>query len=631
MAQLLFDGDCGFCRYCVEWIKSRGARGVECAPFQSQLEKFPQVPPEEFRKAVHFAGDDGEIVAGASAIYRVLERIPGGWFVFNWLYRRSNAFARWSERAYAWVASHRPTAYRIAKVFLGNDPTPPSFGWVRAVYLRALGAIYVVAFWSFGVQAIGLVGARGVLPAEGTFAAMREQFGWHGLLSAPSLGWISQSDAFIQFHCVMGVIFGLGLIVGVFPRAMAILCWGLYLSLVHLGGIFMQFQWDSLLCEAGLLAIGLAPWAWFLTVRQIPAPRPVWIFLHRFLLWRLMLMSALAKWLGGDVAWRSGAALFHHFETQPLPTWIAWYVHHLPGQILGLGVWVMFFIEGVVPFAFFMGRPWRLAAFWLQVSLQCLIALTGNYTFFNGLTIALCFFLLEDRFVPMPRRLRELRIRSPEGPVGRPWPARAVAGCLVLLGTFQVSGFFGWRPFNEVFRAVEGLRISNPYGLFAVMTKRRPELEIQGTMDGDLWLTYESPYKPGSLTRAPSFVAPHQPRLDWQLWFAALSNFDNETWLYGVLTGILDGHAEVVSLFREDPFKGKPPKEMRILLHVYHFASPEERRATGAWWTRETLGAYSPGVSLPDTEGVPEGGEAPPEEIAPDEADQEPFEGGEEG
>jgi hypothetical protein len=332
----------------------------------------------------------------------------------------------------------------------------------------------------------------------------------------------------------------------------------------------------------------------------------VWLF--RWLLFRLMFLSGAVKLLSGDIAWRSFTALPVHYETQPLPTPLAWYAYQWPTWFHHFSVGVVFATELLVPFLIFAPRRIRGCAALAITVFQLLIFLTGNYAFFNLLTIALCVFLLDDAWLRkiVPRSIaakilaarrpsRWLRLRNPV--------CRALAALVVFVTAFQLIDTFlhaHWAPAETVMSAVAPFEIINTYGLFAVMTTSRPEIVIEGSADGATWLAYEFKYKPGELSRRPAWVEPYQPRLDWQMWFAALGDYQSAPWTVQLMAKLLDGSPPVLLLFGKNPFPGSPPRYVRALLYEYRFTTPAERRATGDWWHRELQRAYLPSLSLHD-------------------------------
>jgi len=473
----------------------------------------------------------------------------------------------------------------------------------RRAFLGMLAAVYLSAFISFWVQADGLVGSGGILPAERFLAAVEQNRGPERYWLVPSLFWLNPSDGFLHVLCGTGTALSLLALVFVAPALVFLLLWVLYLSLFSIGGEFMHFQWDILLLETGFLAIFLAPWQ--LLPRQPTERQPsvVAIWLVRFLAFRLMFASGLVKLLWEDEMWLDFTALQVHYETQPLPTWIGWYAHQLPAWFQKASCAVMYAIEIGLPFLFFGPRRMRQAAFIGQLFFQLLILLTGNYCFFNLLTITICFGALDDAF------LRWVFRRPPhaEAPLEREaslqtWVVWSVAPFLGLLGVMELIEMrSAWEgkpaPVRRLQEWTSPLQLVSGYGLFRVMTNPRMEIVIEGSIDGVEWRAYEFRWKPGDLKRPPRFNIPHQPRLDWQMWFAALGNFRSRSFFQYFLARLLEGSPSVLALLETNPFPDGPPRHVRALHYAYHFTDFATRRATGQWWRRELIGPYSPVLS----------------------------------
>jgi len=441
-------------------------------------------------------------------------------------------------------------------------------------FLRVLGSIYFIAFLSFGIQAMGLIGSHGILPLGDYLHAVREATGRTDWLEVPTLLWLNSSDAAIRFVWVVGAAAAMVVVIGFQQRAMLAICLVLWLSVCVAGQDFLSFQWDILLSEAGFLAI-------FADRSKLR----VWLF--RWLIFRLMFFSGAVKLLSGDPAWRNLIAMTYHYETQPLPTPLAWYMQQLPRGFQRGSTLLVFVAELLVPFLFFAPKRLRRAGAWVTIALQVLILCTGNYTFFNWLTIALTMWLFIEP--------------TAEGQVtARPRVHRAISVALaVFIGV--VSGILCLELFNieppggaAILHLAGPLRIVNSYGLFAVMTTTRPEIIVEGSNDGVTWLAYEFRYKPGDVRRAPPIVAPHQPRLDWQMWFAALGTYQQNRWFQSFMARLLQGEPSVLSLLRYNPFPDRPPRYVRAREYLYHFTHFGDRD----WWTREEQGVYFPVVSL---------------------------------
>jgi len=448
------------------------------------------------------------------------------------------------------------------------------------VFLRLLAVTYLIAFWSLATQILGLAGSQGVLSAGDFLKGAAQYYGPSHFWQIPTLCWLNHSDGFLLFLCYAGMACSTLLFFGVVPCVSAAVLWALYLSLAGVGQDFLGFQWDNLLLEAGFLAIFLFP----LRLSRPPSKAIIWLL--RWLLFRLMFESGVVKLLSGDFNWANLTALTYHYLTQPLPNVISWYFYQLPVWFHKLSCAVVLVVEVLVPFLIFCGRRARRVAFYVFIVFQALIILTGNYCFFNLLTIALCFTLFDGPDVK-PSRAHQ-------------WVAGIVAAAIVLISLSQVAAMY--RPFPTLMRkmvqAVEPFRTVNVYGLFAVMTTQRNEIIIEGSRDGVTWLPYEFRWKPGDPAQAPRWAMPHQPRLDWQMWFAALGNYRENPWLMNLMGRLLQGSKPVIALLEKDPFPGSPPRYIRAAFYEYRFTDTLTRRKIHHWWQREYKAPYSPEMSL---------------------------------
>jgi len=597
---LIFDGDCGFCRRWIARWKGETGEAVDYAPSGEVAPRFPEIPPEAFRRSVQLVLPDGRVLEGAHAVLRSLAEAPGRRWPLA-LYSRVPGAAPVSELLYRLVARRRSEASAVTRLLWGDRVERPEYRLASDLFVRAMGLCYLAAFVSLWVQIDGLVGSRGILPVSEFLAAIRAQTGGAPWTLLPTLTWLDSSDRFLHLLCAAGTAGSLAAILGILPAASLAVCWVGYLSLCGAGQLFLEFQWDSLLLETGLLAIFVAPRG--VRLARAAPPSPMVLGLLRWLLFRLMFSSGFVKLASGDPAWRSLSALRYHYETQCLPPWTAWYMHRLPQSFQTFSCLVLFAIELGAPFLNFGPRRLRLLACGSIVFLELLIAGTGNYAFFNLLTVALCLPLLDDRTFPESWR-RRLAPPLPQ-PRRRRWPrpivAVVAAVVLVVSAAQMASMVFRLRSFPRpvVFlaRAVAPFRAVNTYGLFAVMTTSRPEIVLEGSDDGVAWTPYEFRWKPGDVRRKPRFVAPHQPRLDWQMWFAALGSAEQSPWLLGLVARLLEGSPPVVGLFEKTPFPDHPPRYVRALLYDYHFTDFAGRRETGAWWRREETGVYLPVIS----------------------------------
>jgi predicted DCC family thiol-disulfide oxidoreductase YuxK len=610
---LVFDGDCNFCTLWIRRWQQMTGDAVDYLPSQaaSVAAQFPEIPREQFNTAVQLIETDGAVYSGAEAVFRTLANNPNCQWPLNF-YRTNQSFANVTEWAYRLVAENRKFFSLLTRWFWGRHVELPDYFLTRWIFLRVLGAIYFVAFVSLWTQISGLIGHNGILPTGQFMSAVREQcdahkIGMERFHLLPTLCWLDSSDTFLNVQCAAGTTLSMLLIFGIAPAPCLALLWLLYLSLATVGRDFLGFQWDNLLLEAGFLAIFFAPLQWLpRAARETPPPR-IFLWLLRLLLFKLMFSSGCVKLLSGDPNWRNLTALTFHYQTQPLPTWLGWYANQLPLWFQKFSCAAMFAIELGAPFLIFAPRRIRFLGGTALVSLQMLILLTGNYTFFNFLALALCLLLLDDfilqKFVPQKFSgwFKTHKINS-----GRRWPKALtipLAAVVIIISLFQVAAMFGarfslWFPAAYLDAQLAPFRTINSYGLFAVMTTERREIIVEGSNDGTNWLAYEFKYKPGDMNRRPGFIAPFQPRLDWQMWFAALGSPRQNPWFENFCERLLQGSPEVLALLEKNPFPGKPPRFIRAEFYDYHFTNADERHATGAWWRREFLGEYLPPVSL---------------------------------
>lgn len=501
------------------------------------------------------------------------------------------------------------TIRRVVGARLGGEAVPGSEHRTclvsRWLFLRAIGLIYFIAFVSFWVQLEGLIGANGITPAADLIEMARERLGVERYWTIPTLCWISDGDVFLHFLCGAGTALSVALVADVGPAICLFLLYVFYLSLVSVTPVFLGFQWDSLLLETTILAVFLAPWKLTPGPTRDPSHSWVMVWLIRLLLFRLMFSSGIVKL--SDETWRNLTALTFHYETQPLPHAGGWLFHQLPAWFHMLSVLIMFAIELVVPVFYFFPRPLRLAAAFATLSLQALIMGTGNYTYFNLLTMALCLLLVDDgqwrRVLPdrMFRWLREPALRSPVRTLQRAAVcavALIVAPLSVYVTAIRVPGFSsGLSVLSEPYRLAASFHVVNPYGLFAHMTTSRPEIIVEGTEDGVNWKAYGFPWKPGDLKRRPGWVQPHQPRLDWQLWFAALSP-QPPRWFMNFLVRLLEGSPEVLALVDVNPYPDTPPRAVRALRYDYRFTDWKTLCEKGEWWRREGPELYVPPIGM---------------------------------
>jgi lipase maturation factor 1 len=452
------------------------------------------------------------------------------------------------------------TTWKIVAAIPGNG------GFLTvSTFLRLLGGVYFIAFLSLGIQASGLLGSRGILPIETYLKLARESAGSGVYWRVPTIFWLNAGDGALSLVWITGTAAALMTVFGKWKRTALVVCLMLWLSICAVGQDFLSFQWDLLLVETG-----------FLSIFANDSAVMVWLF--RWLLFRLMFFSGLMKLASSDPVWRNLTAMSYHFETQPLPTPLAWFLHHAPMALHQAFTAATLAIELLVPFLFFAPRPWRVVGAWLAIILQLLILASGNYTFFNWLTIALALWVVIE----------------PQARIS--WVSWIPAAVVALISVPLVLESFGISIPGSitVLHAAGPLRIVNSYGLFATMTTQRPEIIVEGSNDGMNWQAYEFRYKPGDPRRPPPVVAPHQPRLDWQMWFAALGTYQDNPWFTNFMVKLLEGEPDVLRLLRHNPFPSARPKYVRARSYLYHFS----RRGEAEWWRTEAREMYFPPASL---------------------------------
>jgi lipase maturation factor 1 len=627
---VIWDGECHFCRRWIERWKEITGDQVDYVESQNLGDRFPEIPREQFERSVVLIEPDGAVFCGAQAVFRSLRcRASRKWL--SWNYEHVPGFAAISEAGYRVIAAHRRAASVITRLLWGNDVRPPTYFWARRWFLRLLGLIFLIAFVSLWAQIDGLIGSNGITPVSEFLPGVRAQVGDQAVSFLPTLCWLNSSDAFLHFLCGGGVVLSLLLIFGIAPPLSLTGLIVFYLSLTVAGQTFLTFQWDILLIEAGFVAIFFAPWrSWWTKKREPPVSR-MGLFLLKLLLFKLMLMSGVVQLTSGDDSWLNLTALDYHYWSQPLPTVIGWWADQSPEWFKHFSVAFCLVTEIVAPFFIWAPRRLRIIACAALIFLQLMIGLSGNYNFFNLLTIALCLLLIDDEVVtprgsdqpvyPPEAAPKATRVYPPEAApkAVRVYPPQARslsdriatwAAIIVLVLTLPLNVrliYGAFEPGDEwsgllgrILVRGETFRIVNGYGLFRVMTKDRKEIVIEGSADGVDWKPYEFKWKPGDVMRAPGWCQPHQPRLDWQMWFAALGSYRQNPWLIQTVIALLHGKPQVVALFEKNPFPQAPPRFIRATSYRYRFTTIDEHRQTGAWWKRQELGEYLPGISLED-------------------------------
>ena len=537
-----------------------------------------------------------------------------------------------------------PGPKNIVRWLFASEAGPRTRFVPRWFFLRALGAIYFSAFLALVFQIRGLIGPDGILPAEHFLHAVASDVDTARYWYAPTLFWISSGSHFLMAVTWIGLLASIAAFCNAWPRLSFLVCFVCFLSFVAAAGDFSGYQSDGMLLEAGFLALFFTPRGLWPGWGTKSPPIRASLFLLQYEWFRIYFESGIGKLLSGDPEWRHLTAMDEYYQNGPLPTWIGWYVEHLPHWFhvaTAAGTLVM---EIGIVWMLFLPRRLRLICFCIVTPWEIGVILTANYAFLNYLVLVLGFLLLDDRSVRwlVPARFRgsletaqaETEADRSEGPVisilrpgedesgagaispaprrdDRDHPVRGWRGHFRAIQVAVAAVFLTWVAYNTtaemirmpwpeapVFTApIQGLepfRIANQYGLFEVMTHGRYEVEFQGSNDGQNWTPYLFLHKPQALNQAPAIYAPYQPRFDWNLWFASLTDWQQASIVPLTEERLLDGDGDVLALFRGNPFPGAPPKYVRAMLWQYWFTSEAEKRTTGNWWRRELLGLYAP-------------------------------------
>lgn len=511
----------------------------------------------------------------------------------------------------------------------------------RWLFLRALGLIYFSAFFSLVFQVRGLIGPQGILPASENLRWVARSAGLARFWYAPTLLWFASGSHMLMALCWIGLVASLLLALNILPRAMLLLCFLCFLSFVSAASDFSGYQSDGMLLEAGFLSWFLAPPGLRPGLGRAHPPMRASVFLLVWEWFRIYFESGVAKIASGEPQWRDFTAMDEYYQNGPLPTWIGWYAQHLPHGFHAATAFGTLALELVLAWMAFLPRRWRIACFFIVTPWQVGIILTANYTFLNYLVLVLGIFLLDDRFLVrfVPRRWRALvqpmaltaereeqsafetpSILGPGSTGGdastseplqsnsvREFVARHGKALKLAVTTIIFAWLFYastallilmlWRdaqpPMTPVV-ALEPFRVADRYGLFAVMTRGRYEIEFQGSNDGKNWVIYPFRFKPQDPSKPPGIYAPYQPRFEWNLWFASLGVWRSNAFVPRTEERLLAGSADVLALFAANPFPQGPPRRVRAVLWQYWFSTVEERRTQGIWWRRKLLGLYAP-------------------------------------
>jgi lipase maturation factor len=473
----------------------------------------------------------------------------------------------------------------------------------RFIILRLLGVVYLAAFLGLVRQLIPLIGREGLLPADSWLREVAATLGsgsrTRGFARFPSIFWLDASDGFLLACAWSGVALSALVIAGRANAAVMALLWGLYASFVHVGQVWYGYGWEIQLVETGFLAIFLVPLLdWRALAARPPPAVAVWLF--RWLAFRIMLGAGLIK-MRHDPCWRDLTCLDFHFETQPVPNPLSPFFHFLPHAVHAAGVVLNHLCELGCPFLILAGpRRLRHIAAGAMATFQLLLIVSGNLSFLNWLTLVAILACFDDDLLAglLPRRLVA---RAAAARAAQPAPAHRVAswtvfGLVAFLSVDPVRNLMS--PAQRMNWSYEPFDLVNTYGAFGDVGRERHELVIEGSSDGEAWLPYELPCKPGDPGRRPCVVSPYHHRLDWQIWFAAMTSPDGEPWVYHLIWKLLEGDRPVAGLFTENPFPRTPPRWIRVRRFRYRLAPPGDR----AWWRRELEGEWLPPLSLDSPE-----------------------------
>ena len=483
----------------------------------------------------------------------------------------------------------------------------------RWLFLRALGAIYFSAFFSLAFQIRGLIGPDGILPVAPYLNAVAQSLGhWQRLWYAPTLLWFSSGSGMLIALCWAGMLASVMLVINLWPRAMLAICFVCFLSFVSAAQDFSSYQSDGMLLEAGFISLFFSPPGLRPGLGEARAASRASLFLLRWEWFRIYFESGMAKILSGDPQWRNFTAMDEYYQNGPLPTWIGWYVQHLPHRFHAATVYATLAMELGIVWMFLLPRRWRIVCFFIVTPWEIGVILTANYTFLNYLVLSLGLLLLDDQFFRsfLPARwigggsssgssrLENINIKGWRENAAHLWRTAGLVVTTVSLSwifyatTAEMLANYPLPPAPVV--ALEPFRIANRYGLFAVMTRGRYEIEFQGCDDGEHWKPYHFRYKPQELNARPRIYAPYQPRFDWNLWFASLGSWRESPIVPNTVVRLLSNDKDVLQLFRDNPFPQSPPRQIRTLLWQYWFTSLGEKRQSGMWWRRQLLGRYAP-------------------------------------
>jgi lipase maturation factor 1 len=497
---------------------------------------------------------------------------------------------------------------------------------------------------------------RFLLPAALYLKQVAQTMGASRYWYVPTVLWFGSSDRALTALCWVGMVASVLLILNLWPRAMLLICFVLFLSFVSAAQDFSGYQSDGMLLTAGFVSLFFAPPGLRPGFGEAHPPSRGSLFLLQILWFTIYFESGVAKFFGGDPSWHNLTAMDEYYQNGPLPTWIGWYAQQLPHWFHAGTVVLTLVVELLVVWMLFLPRRFRIVCFWIVTFLQIGIILTANYAFLNYLVLSLGILLLDDLYLTkfFPQRwLQAVRAnlqgtptteqREPESPVvvlslsntagesssqevapSATAPERAETGSerdgikvsreiFSNVALCVTAAIFAWLLYanlyillasarwvgllpSEPVALLEPFRIADEYGLFGRMTWKRFEVEFQGSNDGENWTPYPFRNKPQNPAEAPRIYAPYQPRFDWNLWFASLGEWRENPWVLRCEQLLLQGDHDVEYLFAKNPFPNGPPKQVRAVLWQYWFTDRATKRATGMWWRREDLGLFAPSL-----------------------------------
>ncbi len=536
----------------------------------------------------------------------------------------------WVETSIEWPLRMSARFKRVLNWLFGPEPLERrGHLWPRWIFLRALGAIFFSAFYSLAFQIEGLIGPQGILPAREYLQYLAQHVGWERYWFAPTLLWLGSGSEAMRVLVWTGLVASVLLFLNIWPRGSIFICLVAFLSFVAAARDFADFQSDGMLLEAGFVSLFFAPAGWQPGLGERHAPSRASLFLLQWEWFRIYFESGVAKLASHDPEWRHLTAMYQYYQNSPLPTWIGWYAQQLPHLFQkGCALFTLVAELGLC-WVFLLPKRYRIGCFFILTLFQIGIILTANYAFLNYLALFLGFLLLDDSFF---KRIYAMRwARRARSRLGQLWARKPLPGAEIPTES-QAKSAAAPRPENRVLAwarllapgfflswifyattallllmlfpslplpaapitLLEPFRVANRYGLFAVMTRARYEIEFQGSRDGVTWVSYPFRYKPQNTRQPPGIYAPYQPRFEWNLWFASLESWEENPWVVRTQELLLENDASVLELFQSNPFGAERPRFVRAVLWQYWFTNFRERRETGRWWRRKLLGLYAP-------------------------------------